>query len=112
MGEPLCSCCLRLVPLDMQEYVDPVTHYGPGICEICKTFSPLLRQAIRRIKENIAVFWLQEQRAVICEVLFAEVATGSINESVQPPGLPEGVIYHDFYSRLLTSPKKEEEPHG
>lgn len=73
MGKRLCASCWRDVPLNDEEYVDPRTEYGPGICATCQTFSPQLRQGLHWVKGHIAMWWLKEHREDICKVLFAEI---------------------------------------
>lgn len=73
MPERLCACCWRNVPIDENEYVYPESRYGAGICELCKTFAPNLRQSIWWVKNNINVFWLIKHKADICKALFAPI---------------------------------------
>lgn len=86
MTEKLCSCCHRKVSLDEQEFVNPTHKYGPGICDLCKTFSPVLREAIAYIKWNINPNWLNEHKDDICKALFSWPGTtdkgGEINASI------------------------------
>lgn len=88
MSEQLCSCCQRKVPLDLGEFVNPTHKYGPGLCDLCKTFSPVLREAIAFIKWNINLNWLNEHKDDIYKALFSWPGTGQVEE--EPASKPEG----------------------